>query len=213
MIGRTDYQNVCGTRCATDFVELPSLLMEHFFLSSPDVLSLFRAPNAQHMVHVHAGAPTNAAPGAALDAHAQIILATLDQLYHSPLAAEPSFDSTAVFARLQDEWGVLPHAPGTSWQTRFGHLYGYAATYYSYIFDKALARAVWERVFARTPLERRAGEKLRQEVLRYGGGKDPWAMLAGVLDMPELESGDEAAMKQVGQWRVEDDGRRAAHSH
>nr|QIR83254.1 mitochondrial intermediate peptidase [Auricularia heimuer] len=205
MIGRTDYQNVCGTRCATDFVELPSLLMEHFFLSSPDVLSLFRRPESHSMVHMRSP-NSDLAIGAAIDSHSQIILATLDQLYHSPLASSPSFDSTAIFARLQDEWGVLPYAQGTSWQTRFGHLYGYAATYYSYIFDKALARAVWERVFAQSPLERSAGEKLRREVLRYGGGKDPWAMLAAVLDMPELESGDEAAMKLVGQWRVEDDG-------
>nr|QPG55757.1 mitochondrial intermediate peptidase [Auricularia cornea] len=214
MIGRTDYQNVCGTRCATDFVELPSLLMEHFFLSSPDVLSLFRRPETPTMVHIHSSPQSDIAPGAAIDAHSQIILATLDQLYHSPLASSSSFDSTATFARLQDEWGVLPFASGTSWQTRFGHLYGYAATYYSYIFDKALARAVWERVFASAPLERSAGEKLRREVLRYGGGKDPWAMLAAVLDMPELASGDEAAMKQVGQWRVEDDGSGwNTHSH
>ncbi|KZV99044.1 mitochondrial intermediate peptidase [Exidia glandulosa HHB12029] len=214
MIGRTDYQNVAGTRCATDFVELPSLLMEHFFLSSPDVLSLFRQPGEPQLADLDTITATQASPGAALDAHTQLIFATLDQLYHSPLASADTFDSTAVFAKLQDEWGVLPHVPGTSWQTRFSHLYGYAATYYSYIFDKALARAVWERVFARAPLEREAGERFRQGVLRYGGGKDPWAMLASVLDMPELERGDVAAMKQVGQWRAEGDGlRHGTHSH
>jgi mitochondrial intermediate peptidase len=43
-------------------------------------------------------------------------------------------------------------------------------------------------------------------VLRYGGAKDPWKMLASVLDMPELEAGDANAMELVGQWRAEDDG-------
>ncbi|KAH7107004.1 mitochondrial intermediate peptidase [Auriculariales sp. MPI-PUGE-AT-0066] len=208
MIGRTDYQNVGGTRCATDFVELPSLLMEHFFLSSPDVLSLFqpKSDTSTSVVIPSHNSQDDSAVGAALDSHAQLLLATLDQLYHSPLAGEVNFNTTTIYSNLQDTHGALPSIPGTSWQTRFGHLYGYGATYYSYIFDRALARAVWERVFAKAPLERQAGERFRQDVLRHGGAKDPWKMLASVLDIPELEAGDACAMEMVGQWRAEDNG-------
>ncbi|KAG9314048.1 mitochondrial intermediate peptidase [Chiua virens] len=152
MIGRTEYHNVAGTRCATDFVELPSILME-YFLNSPKVLSLFEAGGSS-------------------------ILSQTGNHHEDPL--------------------------GTSFQTQFGHLYGYGATYYSYLFDRAIASHVWRNVFSAEPLNRDLGEKYKAEILRYGGGKDPWEMLGALLDAPHLQVGDKEAMREVGRWRVED---------
>ena len=201
MIGRTEYQNVAGTRCATDFVELPSILMEHF-LNSPAVLSLFDADESTTVRQI--GNYHND-PCHSIDTYSQILLAAVDQVYHSEAVIHPSFDSTAELVKLHNARGLIPHVPGTSFQTQFGHLFGYGATYYSYLFDRAIASRVWRDVFADNPLNRETGEKYKREVLRYGGGKDPWSMVSSLLDAPELEVGNAEAMREVGRWKIEDD--------
>ena len=201
MFGRTEYQNVSGTRCATDFVELPSILMEHF-LNSPVVLSLFDLNGTSTIRQI---GNHHKDPCRAVDTNTQIILAAADQVYHSPEVLEPTFNSTEAFARLHHTMGLIPYAVGTSFQTQFSHLFGYGATYYSYLFDRAIASRVWSNVFSRDPLSRETGEKYRREVLRYGGGEDPWKMVSAILSAPELEAGDARAMQEVGQWRIEDE--------
>jgi mitochondrial intermediate peptidase len=201
MIGRTEYQNVSGTRCATDWVELPSILMEHF-LSSPTVLSLFdvngKLPTQQSGNH-------NEDPCRSIETYSQILMSALDQAYHSPEAMSTNFDSTAALANLYEKRGLIPYVPGTSWQTQFGHLVGYGATYYSYLFDRAIASRVWGQLFVHDPLNRETGEKYKNEVLRHGGGKDPWQMLSKLLKAPEMESGGAEAMAEVGRWKIEDE--------
>ena len=201
MIGRTEYQNVSGTRCATDFVELPSILMEHF-LNSPAVLSLFN-PNGTSIARQIG--ENHEDPCRSIDTHTQILLAMLDQTYHSSAVFSRDFDTTATLASLYDSRGLIPYVPGTSWQTQFGHLFGYGATYYSYLFDRAIASRVWRKLFARDPLNRSTGDKYKNEVLRHGGGKDPWEMVGSLLESPQLKRGDAEAMAEVGRWRIEDE--------
>jgi mitochondrial intermediate peptidase len=205
MIGRTEYHHVSGTRCATDFVELPSILMEHF-LTSPQVLRLFHNDVKQSSPPSETILPAEANRSATLDALRQIVLALLDQEYHSPVVLQETFDSTVALANLQNTFDVFPYVPGTSWQTHFGHLFTYGATYYSYLFDRAIASQVWKQIFSEDPLDRERGERYKNEVLRWGGSKDPWQILAKLLSAPQLAEGGSAAMKEVGKWGVAEAG-------
>jgi intermediate peptidase len=203
MLGRTEYHNVSGTRCATDFVELPSILMEQF-VTSPAVLPLFARHHATDAVlpleHFRANLAMQSRLSA-LETQGQILMATLDQVYHSPaVRIGAQFDSTQAYHDLQSSIGIIPPVPGTAWQTQFGHLCGYGATYYSYLLDRAIAGKVWSTLFEAEPLSREGGETLRDQVLKWGGGRDPWEMVASVLQDDSLLKGDSAAMKKVGSW-------------
>lgn len=209
-LGRTEFQNVSGTRCATDFAELPSVLMEHF-AADPTVLALFAS-------HYETGQPLPyelVVEKLALDkqfegsdVENQIILSMLDQACHSSLPLDEKFNSTKLYHDLQRQHGVLPPDPAeTSWQGFFGHLYGYGGTYYSYLFDRVLAKRIWQQVFLsgqdNGSVGRENGEKFKSEVLRWGGARDPWKCLAGVLGDERLKEGGQGAMGLVGSWGIE----------
>ncbi|KAJ2489928.1 Mitochondrial intermediate peptidase [Coemansia sp. RSA 2050] len=241
MLGQNGFHNVAGTRCPVDFVELPSILMEHF-ARSPHVLSLFashyktRAPLPLDLVTKHA---ERRREYAAFDLHAQLFMSALDQRYHSPVldpsgAGDRGWSTRSLVELHRDP--MFSEGPGTSffghvedtqWQSRFTHLIGYGASYYSYLLDRVLAGRIWDRVFhgdqpqqqqqqqqqvAGSPLSRQAGERFKTEVLRWGGGRDPWQSLAAVLDngsvrhgeIDAVAQGSKSAMRIVGSWKLPD---------
>jgi mitochondrial intermediate peptidase len=212
VLARTSLQNVAGTRCATDFAELPSTLMEHF-AADPSVLRLFARhwktdePLDYEMV---AERISVAKRFEASDTEHQIMLAMLDQAYHSPQVASPSFDSTKVYHELQNRLSNGADEPAdTCWQGFFGHLHGYGSTYYSYLFDRVLAERVWRVVFAGglggAGLDRGNGERLKERLLKWGGSRDPWRCISDALGDGRLAGGDESAMSLVGSWGIRDE--------
>ena len=212
--GRTALQNVSGTRCATDFAELPSVLMENF-ASAPEVLALW----ARHWETDAPLDPSRVAERVEIDRRmqgaeieSQVLLGMLDQQYHSSLPLSwtgngNGADSTKVYHDVWRQYSAVPEPRETRWQGFFGHLFGYGATYYAYLFDRAIAGKIWRDVFQRTQggaVDPEAGHRFREEVLRHGGGRDGWRCVAGVLgdESGVLAEGEKKAMEEVGQWGV-----------
>ncbi|KAL8658621.1 MAG: hypothetical protein Q9226_000872 [Calogaya cf. arnoldii] len=212
ILGRTAYQVVSGTRCATDFSELPSVLMEHF-AADAHVLKLFArhwqtdAPLPYEMVAESLAIERR---GQGIETEYQILLAMLDQAYHSdlPLTMEGGFDSTKVLQDVWGRYGSFKEPRETSPQGFFGHLVEYGGTYYSYLFDRAIAGKIWHEIFDGgrdgAAVRREGGQRLRDEVLRWGGSRDGWKCLAGLLGDARLRGGGSEAMAEVGKWGVKD---------
>ncbi|KAF5255077.1 hypothetical protein FANTH_292 [Fusarium anthophilum] len=212
ILARTSFQNVSGTRCATDFAELPSTLMEHF-AADPTVLALFARhwksdrPLPYELVAERIRL-TKRFEG--LETENQIILAMVDQAYHASTMRDAEFNSTAVFHDIKARFAHGPRdPPNTCWQGFFGHLHSYGSTYYSYLFDRVLAERVWRVVFKAGEnggaINRENGERLKENLLKWGGGRDPWTCLADTLQDERLAPGDEKSMSLVGSWGIKDD--------
>lgn len=207
MLGRTDFHNVAGTRCASDFVELPSILMEHF-VWHPKVLPLFsNSANGKPVSPEAVDAFLKQRKQfSGLEVNSQILMALIDQKYHSNKVDSPQFSSVKEWHQLQDQLGLFPSVPGTMWPVQFGHLFGYGSNYYSYLFDRTLARKVWETNFKSNPLNREKGQTFRDNLLKWGGARDPWKCIADVLggeDGSKIVKGDEEAMRTVGDWGID----------
>lgn len=215
ILGRTSLQSISGTRCPTDFAELPSVLMESFAVD-PTVLSLYarhystNEPLTPEMISILLSENASRASfGGAIANESQILMSFLDQAYHSLSPTSSPIDSTAMCHHIYAAHSSLdPEPPTTSWQGSFTHLYGYGSTYYSYLFDRAIARRVWQQIFKsgkdQGAIHRESGEKFKNAVLRWGGGRDPWICLEDLLGNGDgvLADGTDKAMLEVGKWGV-----------
>ncbi|XP_076264935.1 mitochondrial intermediate peptidase [Rhynchophorus ferrugineus] len=181
MLGRTQYQHVTGTRCSTDFAEVPSILME-YFASDIRVLKQFarhfqtKKPMTDDMLHRLCASKHVFVSS---ETQLQIFYAALDQVYHGKHPLKGS--TTDVLAATQKEYYCLPYVPNTAWQLRFSHLVGYGAKYYSYLVSRAVAYLIWKTYFEQDPFSRENGERYRRECLAHGGGKNPKQLVENFL--------------------------------
>lgn len=210
MLARTKLHNLSGTRCLTDFVELPSVLMELFSVD-PRVLcriakhhitgenlpeQLFLAHKEKLNVLQHT------------EVFMQSKMALLDQVLHGEIVKDFSdsatlerFNSTEIYHDLESDLKVFADRWST-WHGKFPHLFSYGAVYYSYLFDRAIADKLWNGLFKNDPWSRAAGEKYIQSILKWGGTRDPWLCLADALDDEQLSKGDANAMAIIGDSKL-----------
>lgn len=162
---------VSGIATEWDFVEVPSQLFEEWG-RDPDVLATFaRHHETNEVIPRELVERMNRAEGLGRG------LATRGQMFYASISLEfyrrppSSFDTTELMVSLKGRYLPFPHEEGTALQASFGHLDGYTALYYTYMWSLVLAKDCFSR-FKGQLMNREVADGWREAVLAPGGSRD-----------------------------------------
>ncbi|MDP9238593.1 MAG: Zn-dependent oligopeptidase [Chloroflexota bacterium] len=176
---RARFLEFSGTSTERDFVEAPSQMLEHWVWDR-DVLHSFAR-------HHETGASL---PDELIDAMVraknvssgikelrQMFFARLDYVLHSP-----GFDgdTTAAVQRLYPIT-MFPYPEATHFQSGFGHLFGYDAGYYGYLWSRVFGDDMFTRFERAGLLDAETGRDYRRKILERGGSVDGDELVRGFL--------------------------------
>lgn len=195
LLGRTEVVSFSGTKVKRDFVELPSQMLEEW-LWEPEILKMVSK-------HYQTGQQL---PD---DLIAQILKArTFDsgvnvtrQLFIANLAMDyfnngPKIDPVEIL--MQARTKITPYVisdPRDHFYASFGHLTGYGARYYGYMWSKVFAHDLFNEIKKIGLLDPVIGRKYVDAVIGKGGSQDPNDLLKNFLGR---EPNQDAFLKDMG---------------
>ena len=183
LAGRQRWMAVSGIATEWDFVEVPSQLFEEWARDASVLAGFARHHETGEPIPAELVARMNAAAdyGKGIHARVQMFFAALSLEYYSRDPA--GIDTTEVIRRLKPRYVPFPHEEGTTMQTAFGHLDGYSALYYTYMWSLVLAKDLFSR-FAHDVMDSAMARSYRQCVLEPGGSKDAEVLVRDFLGRP-----------------------------
>ncbi len=181
ILGRTTLGSLAGTSTKLDFVELPSQMLEEW-LSDVTILQ-------QVSSHYKTG---ECLPKPVIESI--LSLKTFDtgdflqrQIFLSMLALEcykkgGTKDPYTIYADLYKRIRVhMNYDQESHMYASFGHLMGYGAQYYGYMWSKVFALDVFYEIKKHGLLNPVIGQRYIQEVIGKGGSQDPNELLVNFL--------------------------------
>lgn len=166
-----------------DFIEAPSQMFEEWTVT-PKTLQLFAR-------HYQTGQPipselVNKIRAAkdvtkGLDVRRQMALASISLNYYN---RDPkTVDTTKMQAEMIEKYTPYKYVPDTFFQTAFGHLDGYSAIYYTYMWSLVIARDLLTP-FEKDLMDTNTAMKYRRTILEQGPSKPAARVVQEFLGRP-----------------------------
>jgi thimet oligopeptidase len=170
--GGQQWSGISGIRTEWDFVETPSMLLQQW-AQEPSVLREFARhhqtgePLPEELVNKLRDSKEF---GKGLWTRRQMFLSAVSYAYYS---RPPGFDPVKVMAELQERFSPFRHEwrPGTYFHLAFGHLEGYSAAYYTYIWSTVIAKDLETEFQKHGYLDTATAQRYRRAVLEPGGSR------------------------------------------
>jgi thimet oligopeptidase len=179
--GHQRWSGISGIATEWDFVEAPSQLLEEWTFDA--------ATLAGFALHVQTGEPLPAEMVAKLRAADEFGkgLQVRQQMFYAALSLElynrdpAGIDPVAVEREAMESHTPFRHVDGTYMHLSFGHLDGYSAAYYTYMWSLVIAKDLFTRFAAEGLPASRACATYRDAVLAPGGRAPAAALVRDFL--------------------------------
>lgn len=195
ILGATELASFSGTHVKTDFVEMPSQMLEEWMYDKTMLKQVTK--------HYQTGEPL---PDEMIDTlialkkfdsgyfvQRQGLFALLSLEYYKSGAVK---DTDAIRAELfKQVVSNMEFDPETHMQASFGHLTGYGARYYGYLWSKVFALDLFEFIKPFGLRNHEIGQRYADTILAPGGSVDPNILLRNFLGR---EPNQEAFLDSMG---------------
>jgi len=169
--GRQRFLSFCGISTEHDFVEVPSQMYEEWAWDI-DVLATFaRHVDTDEPISPDVVERMRAADeyGKGMHVLGQMLYALLSLTYYD---RDPDgLDLTATMIELKQRLWPIPHTDGNNFHASFGHLHGYSAMYYTYMWSLVISKDLFSQ-FESDLMSGVTANRYRAEILAPGGSKD-----------------------------------------
>ncbi|MFI5407360.1 MAG: M3 family metallopeptidase, partial [Nitrososphaerales archaeon] len=197
VLTKTMLSSHSGTSVSRDFVEAPSQIFENWTWNY-DALKMF-AKNYKTGEVLPADlydkmlAAKNV--GSGLSYTQQVFYGTLDFTLHDKYDPTSTTSTTEIVEELQNKITLYPYLEGTHMQSAFGHLMGYAAGYYGYLWSLVYAQDMFSVFETNGIMDVNTGLRYRDIILSNGSSRDELEM---VIEFLGREPNQEAFFKSIG---------------
>jgi thimet oligopeptidase len=183
--GHTRWAAQSGVATEWDFVEAPSQMLEEW-VWDPDVLATF----ARHVETGEPIPPDLVRRMKAADEYGKGLMVR-QQMFYAATSLElhrrepEGLDTTALVAELQERYTPFRHVDGTYFHESFGHLDGYSAIYYTYMWSLVIAKDLFgEFGKGRHLLDPAPALRYRRAILEPGGTRPAADLVSDFLGRP-----------------------------
>jgi thimet oligopeptidase len=183
LAGRQRWLAVSGISTEWDFVEVPSQLFEEWARDAAVLADIAKHHETSEAIPPELVTRMRAAQeyGKGMNIRVQMFYAGLSLEYYS---RDPDgMDTTDVARQMKAKYIPFPFIEGTTMQTAFGHLEGYSALYYTYMWSLVLAKDVFS-AFGEDLRDADVARRYRECVLAPGGSKDAADLVSDFLGRP-----------------------------
>ena len=169
--GHHEFIRQTGVATEQDFVEAPSQMFEEWAWNH-ETLSRFAKNAAGETIPKDLVGRMRKADtfGLGTQTVQQMFYAAMSLQFHTadPATLEP----LALVKALQKKYTPFAYVEGTSFHTSFGHLMGYSAVYYTYMWSLVIAKDLLTPFEKTSLMDTKVTYKYRDSILVPGGAKD-----------------------------------------